>query len=830
MRRFLLVFFALAVCGLSQGGNPPKCQFSGNFNITGQGSIPYDNRINQCGFWVFNYFTGSPITAINIQLAGANDNNGNPGSFAALPLATNAGGSNPSTSIGYISIQLQGNAPWLQAQNLSMIGVGAVAWQAYGWISATVAGAAVPSISPVISCLKYGCTCNGSGVGDTAGINTAIANAPFNGTVLIPNGGVCILSSPIVINRSNVALAGSLSISQYVGPLIEPAVHNMDLIDIGNGTTTVTGVGISNLVLGGPAAASTSGYGIFTNLTSAVSVNHVYIAGSNKMWRGIYFHTCVTCIVTDSQVDSVLDKGTMGDGITSSLASDFKIYRSTYSTNCGDAIWVGPSIGGIFFEQNEIYAGTCTAAWAINAGDAVIAGECCLFIENNEIESTAGDMGWLNIANWTERVVITGNTLTSYTPSSSGTKIGIQFGANTPNILVASNRMKCGGANFYCIFSSTPLTVVGNSFDGGNYLGVAQNADLVRLFTGSDYTFTGNNLRNSTGLGLECDSGAQNVSISGNSFFNVPVSISVQCPTGLVMSANVGIDNAVPTVASAATITLPPNPIVAISGTTPISTMNGFYIGEKVDLIFTNATPGGLVSGGNIIASVVPQSSTPLHCVYFSSWSCDSYVPWNNGNVSIGTLVVASNGSFHQSTFVANTSTFDVQVDNLGTGSGIDDLSAGGSIFQKVQVVGALTSATFVTGGATVNNGVAGQVNLNTVEWQPVTDNTVALGDGTHRWSAAFINNLTASTVTSLGGGTFSGPNLFGGATSTFLLNVSNSGTGFGIDDTSAGGSLFQKLLLTTGTPTTCTGQPSGTVAGIGWIPGTTSGTLTICK
>jgi hypothetical protein len=70
----------------------------------------------------------------------------------------------------------------------------------------------------------------------------------------------------------------------------------------------------------------------------------------------------------------------------------------------------------------------------------------------------------------------------------------------------------------------------------------------------------------------------------------------------------------VQSVASAATITLPPDcDLVQVTGTTNITTITGAYLGRKVTLKFSNASPGTLVKGSNLAIDrdyTPPQNGT----------------------------------------------------------------------------------------------------------------------------------------------------------------------------------------------------------------------------
>lgn len=96
--------------------------------------------------------------------------------------------------------------------------------------------------------------------------------------------------------------------------------------------------------------------------------------------------------------------------------------------------------------------------------------------------------------------------------------------------------------------------------------------------------------------------------------------------THKVIANNLGIDSgAVPTVASATTITLPASnpPVVYLTGTTTVTTINGGWIGRVIRLIKTDAGTLTVGGGGNVpVAANMIAASAPSRTLVFdgTSW------------------------------------------------------------------------------------------------------------------------------------------------------------------------------------------------------------------
>jgi len=71
-----------------------------------------------------------------------------------------------------------------------------------------------------------------------------------------------------------------------------------------------------------------------------------------------------------------------------------------------------------------------------------------------------------------------------------------------------------------------------------------------------------------------------------------------------------------PTIAAAATIT-PTTLVTFLTGTTQVATINPPVTGQHVlILIFTNGSPGALLTTGNIKAALTPAQNVPVIAVY----------------------------------------------------------------------------------------------------------------------------------------------------------------------------------------------------------------------
>lgn len=89
----------------------------------------------------------------------------------------------------------------------------------------------------------------------------------------------------------------------------------------------------------------------------------------------------------------------------------------------------------------------------------------------------------------------------------------------------------------------------------------------------------------------------------------------------VVMSNNLGVDDVIGSVAAAANIVLPLNPVITITGNAAaISTMTPAWNGRNVHLIFTDAAPAGLTTGGNVARVQVAVQNQAIDLVFNGVW------------------------------------------------------------------------------------------------------------------------------------------------------------------------------------------------------------------
>ena len=95
---------------------------------------------------------------------------------------------------------------------------------------------------------------------------------------------------------------------------------------------------------------------------------------------------------------------------------------------------------------------------------------------------------------------------------------------------------------------------------------------------------------------------------------------------GVQWFSNEGVDNVVPSVASAATLAFPVNPSFVLTGTTGVTAVSGLFTGERGMFIPTNATPPAFTAGATIGNSCSTVQNKPY------SYTFDGTKIWISGN------------------------------------------------------------------------------------------------------------------------------------------------------------------------------------------------------
>jgi hypothetical protein len=212
--------------------------------------------------------------------------------------------------------------------------------------------------------------------------------------------------------------------------------------------------------------------------------------------------------------------------------------------------------------------------------------------------------------------------------SSAGN--GVHFGTTglTDGVSIANARIQNNGQYGIYYQGTTAANVEfrgnivsGNSLSSsGTYHGFAAGAGAGGFIISGGTYGESSGLLNSQGYGIFI-AGGSNYSITGVNFTaNVTGPIVDHSVGGnRIFKDNLGVSNTVSTLVSAATVTISPDQLQEsfyVTGTTTITTIAGGWVGRAITLIFTDAAPGGLATGGNIGRTQTAAQNQAIRLVF----------------------------------------------------------------------------------------------------------------------------------------------------------------------------------------------------------------------
>jgi len=228
-----------------------------------------------------------------------------------------------------------------------------------------------------------------------------------------------------------------------------------------------------------------------------------------------------------------------------------------------------------------------------NANDGIL-------VANNTVDRGCNSAsGAFEIA--ANNILVTGNTAVNQQWNGAGTDpgtTGVAFIANTIKNSCQTNTSPPCAAFVSSSGGVTNLTLVNNIFIDDQMVPTQQRGIYI--------------------LGA-----ADNLNIQGNNLTGNVIAPLVDNSTGVnkIIKNNLGVDNVIPSVASASTLTLPLNPTVSLTGTTTVTKISAAaWTGREIKLI-----PNDVVSftaTNNIANAITTSAKVPIIIVYDgTSWN-----------------------------------------------------------------------------------------------------------------------------------------------------------------------------------------------------------------
>jgi len=124
-----LLFVALFVVS-AFGQVTPNCNLLNQSITSATSGSSYQNTFLKCSIWKLNYFSEG-FSALSIQLEGAPDNNGAPGTWALIS-TTITNGTNPMTNTVSGSLSINAYFPWMRANVTAVTGSGTINYSMIG--------------------------------------------------------------------------------------------------------------------------------------------------------------------------------------------------------------------------------------------------------------------------------------------------------------------------------------------------------------------------------------------------------------------------------------------------------------------------------------------------------------------------------------------------------------------------------------------------------------------------------------------------------------------------------------------------------------------------
>lgn len=436
-------------------------------------------------------------------------------------------------------------------------------------------------------------------------------NIPIYGPFSVPAAyNTCLLGS----GTGSSALGYSNGGTQLV---VQPTVSNVDVLTFASGSAT--SVCASNFVIGPPQGTTqTAGALIHVRYRIEGTMQNVYALNAyDGIWieRGDY---AVYNNIGGSETHEGLKLTCNGVGFpTCQSSGTFNGGHWVALSNSATNIYVeapttGVQLVGIFTQGgancvnvqlvavgtqplNEIMIESSIldgcGSGVVYSGNSSSYVTNYVMIQNNEINTYNVSGLALSCENYCQNVNLQGNVIGG----------SIALGPNAQNITIKNNPQ---------IDSSTAIVPYSIATQSGG----VSNIDII------GNTFGPNSYSNNC---IALTSTPTNVTIQNNNLNGCNVPFTGAAGSGFTMLNNPGVDNVVPSVASATALTIPLNPSFTLTGTAaPTSLVVPFGAGAKFTFRATASSPGIWTAGGGIGNTFTPTSNVPINCYWdgTSAW------------------------------------------------------------------------------------------------------------------------------------------------------------------------------------------------------------------
>lgn len=441
--------------------------------------------------------------------------------------------------------------------------------------------------------------------------------------ILFPAGGLSIFA-PCRIGVANVKLAGQ---GAGVTALFQNTANTDGIQFIAGSAQANNGISDMSIVATGTPTTSvglnTSNQSQFVAERVVVSVFSTGIVINNGViWTGNTLQ-----VQTINGGDGYLISGAISNAITLNnfvTSPTVACEASVRITAGGNLVLIDGQIGG------------CQNAMLINpTGSSVVASTDVFntYFDHPGQQGGGAAAAGININPTVSASVVRTRCTQCWFASSTGTGITLQ-GAGTIDGLLILNSELSGNTGGGLNAANTLATISNIQLIGTTIANNVGNPGVVVPTNPANWKIEGCTIGNNVsgwGAGTQTYGVFSNATtgyqIVGNTFTGnttAPFNIGTT-NTALLIANNVGVDDVTGTVASGATLTLPINSTVNITGNAAINTMNGTWNGARKRLVFTNAAPGGLTAAGNIYTAKTVTQNQALDCVYDATgtkWMC----------------------------------------------------------------------------------------------------------------------------------------------------------------------------------------------------------------